>query len=85
MTSPSPEPAPPDWPPKDSLVRDVEFRIDQPSEQAVFQTFFNLDLKLTLQTTRFDEPTVIEKGHFKLGATVVMCLGRVTALGECPV
>ncbi|WP_139313713.1 archaetidylserine decarboxylase [Salinicola sp. MH3R3-1] len=39
-----------------------------------------------VQTTRFDEPIVIEKGEemgrFKLGSTVVMCLGRETAFGD---
>jgi len=39
-----------------------------------------------VQTTRFDEPIVIEKGQemgrFKLGSTVVMCLGRETAFGD---
>ncbi|GHB28590.1 archaetidylserine decarboxylase [Salinicola rhizosphaerae] len=39
-----------------------------------------------VQTTRFDEPIVIEKGQemgrFKLGSTVVMCFGRETAFGE---
>ncbi|WP_110688012.1 archaetidylserine decarboxylase [Salinicola aestuarinus] len=39
-----------------------------------------------VQTTRFDEPVVIEKGQemgrFKLGSTVVMCLGRDTAFSD---
>ncbi|WP_374708155.1 archaetidylserine decarboxylase [Salinicola avicenniae] len=39
-----------------------------------------------VQTTRFDERVVIEKGQemgrFKLGSTVVMCFGRETAFGN---
>ncbi len=39
-----------------------------------------------VQTTRFDEPIVIEKGQemgrFKLGSTVVMCMGREMAFGD---
>ncbi|WP_420820180.1 archaetidylserine decarboxylase [Salinicola halophilus] len=39
-----------------------------------------------VQTTRFDEPVVIEKGQemgrFKLGSTVVMCLGRETGFAD---